>query len=411
MTCLEKETCSDGFLLCLLETWQDRAQGAIAFQGKLFDGGRETASVRHAGKPGDAGPPVAQLLKLLYHVIRPPHVLAVYGLGWMELIQKSKPEILPRLRILDLYSTAIALSNELRPRSSTADIARVYGVGHQEGESLFFSSTVEHILWAVVSRASERGMNWPQLLSAADAARKQADFTHCAFDENTLDSLPERPGVYAMYDAQGSILYIGKSACLKRRLGEYFQPTAELPPKLAAIRQRIHHFDFTLVGSELEALLLEHRLIGEHSPILNVQTRVAEGRSRYAAPFLPVALIERSAKPGHASIFFFGGPGHALQITFKPGGKPPASLAGIIRHFITGEKSPKANRALRDWGTEGQEICRRYFMRHRDRLHWMELPASPLDSTWIRRLMTIARSLLNEPPPPGEYRDIISNQS
>ena len=160
MTDLEKETCSDGFLLCLLETWQDRAQGTLAFQAKLFDGGRLVDSVRHAGKPSDAGPPVARLLKLLYRVIQPPHVLAVYGLGWMELIQKSKPEILPCLRILDLYSTAIALSGELRPRAATADIARAYGTGHQEGESLFFSSTVEHILWAVLARAGERGRPW-----------------------------------------------------------------------------------------------------------------------------------------------------------------------------------------------------------------------------------------------------------
>ena len=405
MTDLEKETCSDGFLLCLLETWQDRAQGTLAFQAKLFDGGRLVDSVRHAGKPSDAGPAVARLLKLLYRVIQPPHVLAVYGLGWMELIQKSKPEILPCLRILDLYSTAIALSGELRPRAATADIARAYGTGHQEGESLFFSSTVEHILWAVLARAGERGMDWTQLLSAAEAARHRADFTGCAFDETTLASLPEQPGVYAMYDARGELLYVGKSACLRRRLAEYFQTTAELPPKLAQIRQHIHHFDYTVVGSELEALLLEQQTIRTRTPRLNVQSRVEEGHSRYAAPFLPVAVIERSAKQDRSEVFFFGGPGHALQLSLKPDARPPATLVMVLRHFAGNGPRPKAGRILRDWGSEGQEICRRYFMRHRDRLHWMDVRADSDGSSWIAQLMAVARNVLTETPPAGEYRD------
>lgn len=71
-------------------------------------------------------------------------------------------------------------------------------------------------------------------------------------------------------------------------------------------RDRIRSFEYHLVGSELEALLLGHRLIRNLSPDVNLQRHVAGGRSRYG--FFPgtVAVLKPSAQEGSAELFFLG---------------------------------------------------------------------------------------------------------
>ncbi len=85
-------------------------------------------------------------------------------------------------------------------------------------------------------------------------------------------SLPRRPGVYRMYDAAGSLLYIGKARNLKDRVGTYFNPS-NVAPKVQALVQQIAAIEVTVTNSETEALLLEYNLIKEHKPRFNVVLR------------------------------------------------------------------------------------------------------------------------------------------
>ncbi len=84
-------------------------------------------------------------------------------------------------------------------------------------------------------------------------------------------ALPRKPGVYLMKDRLGSILYVGKAKNLKNRVSTYFQPGRHsmLAPKLRALVWDIADFEFHLVRSETEALLLEGRLIKELKPKYN----------------------------------------------------------------------------------------------------------------------------------------------
>lgn len=84
-------------------------------------------------------------------------------------------------------------------------------------------------------------------------------------------ALPRKPGIYLMKDRFGSVIYVGKAKNLKNRVSTYFQPGRRpmLGPKIRMLVELITDFDFHVVRSETEALLLEGRLIKELKPKYN----------------------------------------------------------------------------------------------------------------------------------------------
>jgi excinuclease ABC subunit C len=85
-----------------------------------------------------------------------------------------------------------------------------------------------------------------------------------------LKQLPESPGVYLMRNARGNILYIGKAVNLCHRVKSYFTSPARLTPKTRALVENIHDFEYFVVTSEQEALILELNLIKRYWPPYNV---------------------------------------------------------------------------------------------------------------------------------------------
>ena len=91
------------------------------------------------------------------------------------------------------------------------------------------------------------------------------------FKEQTRE-LPHLPGVYFFYGHDDRLLYIGKAKRLRERVRSYFSDTSlPRPPKIRRLLAEITRFETRRVGSELEALLLERRLIAERQPLLNRQ--------------------------------------------------------------------------------------------------------------------------------------------
>jgi excinuclease ABC subunit C len=85
-------------------------------------------------------------------------------------------------------------------------------------------------------------------------------------------TLPQRPGVYRMYATDGELLYVGKAARLRDRVGSYFG-SHDLSAKVLAMVRRIARVEVTVVNSEQEALLLECNLIKAHRPRYNIMLR------------------------------------------------------------------------------------------------------------------------------------------
>ncbi|HSX14642.1 MAG TPA: excinuclease ABC subunit UvrC [Candidatus Saccharimonadales bacterium] len=90
--------------------------------------------------------------------------------------------------------------------------------------------------------------------------------------ETKLKNLPTQPGVYFFKDSDGKIIYIGKAAVLKNRVGSYFQKTAK-DPKTTLLVADIHDLDWITVESEVEALFLESEFIKRYRPKYNIDLK------------------------------------------------------------------------------------------------------------------------------------------
>jgi excinuclease ABC subunit C len=84
-------------------------------------------------------------------------------------------------------------------------------------------------------------------------------------------SLPKAPGVYLMKDGRGLVIYIGKSASLRDRVGSYFQPSTRLEFKKQGLLDEVEDFETIVLESEVEALLVENRLIKDVQPKYNAR--------------------------------------------------------------------------------------------------------------------------------------------
>ncbi len=96
---------------------------------------------------------------------------------------------------------------------------------------------------------------------------------HTAYLKRVIGSLPESPGVYKYYDGEGNLIYIGKAKNLKKRVSSYFTKNHYENRKTAVLVSRITDIQFTLVDSEIDALLLENSLIKKFQPKFNINLK------------------------------------------------------------------------------------------------------------------------------------------
>lgn len=91
--------------------------------------------------------------------------------------------------------------------------------------------------------------------------------------QGILETAPTRPGCYIMKDAQGTVIYVGKAISLRNRLRSYFHASAQEDRKTRRLVRHIADIEWIVVGSELEALILEMNLIKKHRPQYNVRLK------------------------------------------------------------------------------------------------------------------------------------------
>jgi len=89
----------------------------------------------------------------------------------------------------------------------------------------------------------------------------------------TLDNAPTKPGCYLMKNGEGQVIYVGKAINLRNRLRSYFHESAQEDRKTRKLVRSIVEIEWILVGSELEALILEMNLIKKYRPHFNVRLK------------------------------------------------------------------------------------------------------------------------------------------
>jgi excinuclease ABC subunit C len=105
-------------------------------------------------------------------------------------------------------------------------------------------------------------------------------------------SIPDGPGSYQFVDGDGRVLYVGKAKSLRQRLNSYFQDPSALGARTAQMVLQADHVEWMVVGSEAEALLLEHNLIQQFQPRYNV--RLKDDKSY---PWLAITVDEEWPRP------------------------------------------------------------------------------------------------------------------
>ena len=91
--------------------------------------------------------------------------------------------------------------------------------------------------------------------------------------QSILDTLPLKPGCYIMKNSEGTVIYVGKAINLRNRVRSYFHKPMEWDHKLRRLVPNIANIEWIVVGSELEALILEMNLIKKHRPRYNVRLK------------------------------------------------------------------------------------------------------------------------------------------
>ncbi|MFW6642287.1 excinuclease ABC subunit UvrC [Nocardiopsis algeriensis] len=128
-------------------------------------------------------------------------------------------------------------------------------------------------------------------------------------------SIPTSPGVYRFRDKAGQVIYVGKAKNLRARLSSYFRDFAGLHPRTQQMVSTADDVDWTIVGTEVEALQLEYTWIKQYDPRFNVRYRDDK-----SYPYLAVTLGEefprvqmmRGAK--RRGVRYFGPYSHAWAI-------------------------------------------------------------------------------------------------
>jgi excinuclease ABC subunit C len=127
--------------------------------------------------------------------------------------------------------------------------------------------------------------------------------------------IPESPGVYRFRDDHGRVIYVGKAKSLRQRLNQYFADFASLHPRTQAMVTTAARVDWTVVGTEVEALQLEYSWIKEFDPRFNVKYRDDKSYPYLAVTMdeeYPRVMVMRGAKRKGAR--YFGPYSHAWAI-------------------------------------------------------------------------------------------------
>ena len=121
--------------------------------------------------------------------------------------------------------------------------------------------------------------------------------------EEELKKLPNKPGVYIMKDINDNVIYVGKAVSLRNRVRQYFRKNNKTT-RIEKMVSLIDHFEYIVVGSEDEALILECNLIKENRPKFNVLLKddktypyiCVDIKSDYPNVFMTRKLLNNGAK-------------------------------------------------------------------------------------------------------------------
>ncbi|MBM3792414.1 MAG: nucleotide excision repair endonuclease [Acidobacteria bacterium] len=191
-------------------------------------------------------------------------------------------------------------------RPAPGDLAGLLGLAPRDPDDMTaMAGLLLDALTSLQDRIPPEHLRHPKALQEWAAAGKPGiDFSRFGFDRAFLRRIPDSPGVYIMRNRAGQVIYVGKSRNLRRRVRSYFRPRALQDPKVSRIHKQLHMVECAPASSDLDALLMEMRLIRDYRPPINLQQQVHESPSRYARRRNLIIFVPQADDAGKASVYF-----------------------------------------------------------------------------------------------------------
>ena len=189
------------------------------------------------------------------------------------------------------------------------------------------------VLDHVLSAAEKRGLSITKdLLSLSVPPRKEVDFSRYGFEREWVRGLPQCAGVYTFSGREGEVIYVGKTSNLRMRIGSYFWNTGESPEKIEGILNDLYMIDCTELGSDLEAMIEEFRLIDRHRPRYNTKRSISEKKVTVSRRI----LIPRTLGRGMLKLYLLSDALPLMEHDYWYGGED-RRLRAVVDEFIAKE--------------------------------------------------------------------------
>lgn len=341
---------------------------AVAFDGS----GEAPVLVEVRGDDaGEPSPPGAIDLEGATAILLEPRRDAIRLSEHLRLRRLAPPAGVASLR------SAVRGGPRIPRRAGLDGICAVLGIRWNEGEDAAATARA-------MARCLARASAWRRNTADED---EEGELPGTITPE-TLDMLPESPGVYRFFDAEGTLLYVGKAANLRRRVRFYFGGRARKHG--ARFLSRIHRLEHEPLGSELEALLKESRLIARKRPAANVQLAVHERGRSYGKSRRQAILLPSGSSRVVTAVFVSDGR-YAGHVPIGPRGGGMEKARRLLRQVMR-----EANDPRRTGHDPDTEILSSWLARHADSVSRIDLDSFTSVGEAVDALSTAVISILAE---------------
>jgi hypothetical protein len=223
------------------------------------------------------------------------------SLNRLKTLYRRLSPLEPELTVLSVKRLVSHLYPEKRIKG-WQDLIREFSLlNYESHSSLSKTKTLLQVFVHILDTAIARGASVVEdLLEMSAKPKKQINFGQYGFDRVFLKTLPSSPGVYIFRNREGQVIYIGKTSNLKSRVGSYFRDSEESVEKRALILHHLYSIEYTELGSDLESLIEEYRLIDRYRPVMN--TKVGVSRRVIETP--DTILVLPSASRNGLKLYF-----------------------------------------------------------------------------------------------------------
>jgi len=358
------------------------------FRGAIhFPAGDSCHEFLITGKAGDQDPALAAQARTALE----DHLLVAWS--GQELRQWNR--LLRALRLPEWQGDSLAVSRLAaralpgRRVQSAEDLAPVLDLPPPDTVSpasvaRLVSALYENLLALV---PAGRRTSAAEIVRWIEEGEPKVDFSRFGFGRDLLASIPESPGIYLMRDRAGEVIYVGKAGNLRRRVRSYFTVRALSDAKIVRIHNQLYSLEILTCANEIEALLLEIRMIRDFHPSINLQSEVKERPDSYGPGRNLVIFVPLAEK---TQIYLVKDGMFAARRQAALGSAPSRSLAKKI-HSVFFEASGRRRREPKEaWQSE---IVASWFAANRRRLNYIDVDEC---GTW-RAVIQRLESYLKDP--------------